>query len=115
MALVKLIYKKGKLRLREIKCLPWGTQLVRGRYAIHCTSAYFKLDPSWSLPCQGKAGARTYTRAWTCSKNSRVIYTGFLRAPHSVLLYKGLSKLMGPVGSVMWEDGEEDSRQTFVV
>lgn len=60
MALVKLIYKKGKLRLREIKCLPWGTQLVRGRYAIHWTSVHSKLDPSWSLPCQGKAGALTY-------------------------------------------------------
>lgn len=84
MALVKLIYKKGKPRLREIKYLPWGAQLVRGRYAIHWTSAHSKLDPSWSLPCQGKAGARTYGQGHGLAPNTSESSTQVSFGPHTV-------------------------------
>lgn len=102
-----------KLRLREIKYLSMMTQLVSGRPGIHSMLSHSNMDPEKSPPHHKQLVSPVasqelswWTRerlqgAETCSKISGIIQRDFPRAPHSALIYKVLSKLMGPEGGIL--------------
>ena len=98
--------------------IPW---LASGRSGVHLMLAHSEMDPGMSPACHEQfmslvaslelshmfiwfidsyVHREWFQEAWTCSRISRVIHIDFQQILHSILIYRGLSKLVGTVGSI---------------